>query len=91
MQLRGLFVSGDGISIRRIREAPPMFPALTHKRYLRTGIDLSRRICVFEEQAQPLRNLAAAYRSMMAESEYGLDQMTASLGMALQERRNKNG
>jgi hypothetical protein len=88
--MRGLFVSADGISIRRIREAPPVFPALT-KPFVRTGVDLPRRICVYEEQSQPLRNLAAAYRNMMAESEYGLDRMTASLGMALQERRNKNG
>ena len=86
-RLRGLFISGDAISIRRICQAPPVFPALAHKPFVRTGVDLPRGICVYEEESQPLRNLAATYRDRVAANGYSLDQMTAHLQMALQERR----
>ena len=52
--MRGLFVSSDGISIRRIREAPPIFSALAHKPFVRTGADLPRRVIFYEQEMQPL-------------------------------------
>jgi hypothetical protein len=67
-KLRGLFVSGDGISIRRLREAPPLLVGLAHPGFMRTAVDCGRGVAFYEEEAPLLLvNLAAAYRNRMEE------------------------
>ena len=60
-RLRGLFVSSDGISIRRLREAPPIIPGLAYPWFVRVSLDQNLSLCFYEQaSAEPL-SLAAAF------------------------------
>jgi hypothetical protein len=72
-RLRGLFVSSDGISIRRLRQAPPLLVGLAHPGFARTAVDCARGVAFYEQREEPLRSLAAAYRNGIAESGCGLE------------------
>ena len=89
-RLRSLFVDAEGrLSIQYLAECPTRLPGLV-KTFVRTATDLERGgLFVYEEQRDPLLNLAATYRNCVVASRYSLDQMTAHLEMALQERRKE--
>ena len=71
-RLRALLMDNRGrLSIRSLEQSPARLPALAHRAFVRTGVDLKRGLFVYEQDPETARQASRLHSEVNKLAEKG--------------------